>query len=545
MTESLQFMQALFGDTDQHFLLWTLPDKTSYWFTDPQDAESKVLELVESRQEVYVGCGLSPADMGPNRRCNASDISGIVGLWADVDVADPVHTKKNLPPDIESAVWLVNSMGLKPTFVVSSGHGLHAWWLFDEPWTFDTDEERTAACNLVVSWGRTLKGRANARGWTVDPVFDLARILRVPGTKNFKNVNEPKAVKILEQSDVRYNPTDFEDYVADYATNPRDPMVPISGLIYDAKAQADSDKFALMAENDDMFLPTWNHKRKDMDDQSLSSYDFALINLLVPAGWTNQEIVDLLIAHRRKYEGDLKLRDSYYAVSIAKVRADFDGLERKKPASVREIEEKAVEILTTPPEGKDEKRREILEMVSSKIGVQVIRFIKYKCDPPRYEIVTDRGSARFDGIDVFAAKAKFVNSLAQVLDYFVDIPNKEWLSIKNAIFACIEVEDLGEDATEKGEVRRWLSQYLDEAYFADHIWESSPWKDKDGTVYIHMPDFCGWLDRRHKVRLTTRDAGVRIKSIGGKPEKPSVRDENGKIRSPNVYSLRDVELYAN
>ena len=57
---------------------------------------------------------------------------------------------------------------------------------FKELWGFESDRERQRAADLSLRWSQTLKAHAAARGWAVDSVHDLARVMRLPGTLNFK-----------------------------------------------------------------------------------------------------------------------------------------------------------------------------------------------------------------------------------------------------------------------------------------------------------------------------------------------------------------------
>ncbi len=46
MSEALDFLNLLFRDTEQNFLIWTLPDGVSYWFTEPDDAARRIDTLI-------------------------------------------------------------------------------------------------------------------------------------------------------------------------------------------------------------------------------------------------------------------------------------------------------------------------------------------------------------------------------------------------------------------------------------------------------------------------------------------------------------------
>ena len=65
-----------------------------------------------------------------------------------------------------------------PSVLVDSGGGLHGYWLLRETFALDTDDRRAAAEVIQRLWVQTVGGDA--------AVHDLTRVLRIPGTLNFK-----------------------------------------------------------------------------------------------------------------------------------------------------------------------------------------------------------------------------------------------------------------------------------------------------------------------------------------------------------------------
>ena len=76
-------------------------------------------------------------------------------------------------------------IGQPPAAVVRVGHGQHVYWPLDRSDT--TELSNAAAAVLATRWGYLI-GKLGARfHGKVDSVFDLARVLRVPGTTNCKD----------------------------------------------------------------------------------------------------------------------------------------------------------------------------------------------------------------------------------------------------------------------------------------------------------------------------------------------------------------------
>lgn len=75
-----------------------------------------------------------------------------------------------------------------PSVLVDSGGGIHAYWLLTEPFTLDSDDRREAARIIQDLWVSAVKGDPGAK--------DITRVLRVPGSINFK-YDPPRSVQFL------------------------------------------------------------------------------------------------------------------------------------------------------------------------------------------------------------------------------------------------------------------------------------------------------------------------------------------------------------
>lgn len=180
--------------------------RTTVWRTTDQIAGLvEAVAALEATCDLWFGVATRHDNLGPGQRGGAEHCRTIPGLWVDIDVRGPNHAATDLPETFEQAVDLVQAFPLAPTAIVATGGGLQAWWLFAEP------VAATDARPLLARWGATWADLAARHGWHIDNVFDLARIMRLPGTTNRKNDPQPVEVVGVDWT-IRYGVDDLEQW---------------------------------------------------------------------------------------------------------------------------------------------------------------------------------------------------------------------------------------------------------------------------------------------------------------------------------------------
>jgi len=126
---------------------------------------------------------INPVRRDAAKRGRADEITRLADLPVEVD------GYKNGRASVETvcgfAVELSEKIGAAPVGIVESGGGWHLHWAVARG-EIGGDFSTLAAKELLLCW-RTLAGLVGANhGITLDPIFDLARVLRLPGTVNAK-----------------------------------------------------------------------------------------------------------------------------------------------------------------------------------------------------------------------------------------------------------------------------------------------------------------------------------------------------------------------
>ncbi len=123
-------------------------------------------------------------------RSKAEDISFLNAVWIDIDYKETgIQSEENAHQLIELISDLV---GVGPTAVVHSGHGLQPYWAVDP----EEDYSQEQATSLLIRWGSFVRWVASSQGGSLDSVFDLPRIFRAPGSVNYKDVANPIRVSV-------------------------------------------------------------------------------------------------------------------------------------------------------------------------------------------------------------------------------------------------------------------------------------------------------------------------------------------------------------
>ena len=709
--EPEEFLKYLWGPTPPgKILIWTMPDKLSYWFNRP--AGVNALVKASPNKNFYLGMALAPADFrtASRRRTKANQTTAIPALWADVDFRHDVHKEPNLPPSAEAALETLQAMPDKPTLIIHSGHGLQAYWVLTAPWVFNSPMDRIAANTLTQYWHQRISLVFGAQGWSVDATHDLSRVMRLPGTTNFKQ--EPVAVTIVMQDGPRYQKDDLLGLIPDsfeanidktlwdeasirppglFTTNgastsghgapagsaypaalhhnlprgnagdaptanpakdetpadapaaqgpgtngplpgqqltgdsedhmdrvrtpehppagdrnnpgptraaaghtgvtendggllgapdangagptPSDPKQgadphpqPGQGEVFpyhdpqpgdrsEAPALSQADKsydattittgaapqttedkgpadrttdqpgrsaanarddpgtdlrkphldandppvnqnttdgdqgtaadqdgpklvldpdavppdpqFFVLKDNDPKFRATWEGKRPDLSGQTASHYDMSIASIALATGWSDQQVVDTIIARRRLHGQDLKLRESYYVTTIKKA---------KHPIRAQHAQDTLDEAL----ESKEPNRNNVIrESLTTLFGVEIKRIVKYLGDPPIYWMSTAQGNITLGQVSSITSQQNFRNLVAAATNVIIPkCPPDKWDKRAQAILnACQEVS-LGDASHPAEETKEWLRGYLS---------QKPPVEDRDQANSANAP----------------------------------------------------------
>lgn len=102
----------------------------------------------------------------------------------------------------QAAAEAISHCAEPPSIIVNTGGGFHCYWLLDTPM-----HDMARAASLLRRWGKLIPDS--------DIVFDLPRVLRLPGTLNRKYDPPRETVVEVFQPELRYSADALEETISD------------------------------------------------------------------------------------------------------------------------------------------------------------------------------------------------------------------------------------------------------------------------------------------------------------------------------------------
>jgi hypothetical protein len=125
------------------------------------------------------------------KKGNAGAAAWVPALWIDIDSTDQRDWEK------------LKAFDPAPSFIVSSGGGWHGYWLLDQPFILETDQDQQKIAAV-------LRGLFTALGGDPGYVKSVASVMRLPDSVNTKPERGSVVVEIIESDpERRYSLNDF------------------------------------------------------------------------------------------------------------------------------------------------------------------------------------------------------------------------------------------------------------------------------------------------------------------------------------------------
>ena len=124
------------------------------------------------------------------RRGAKKNVFYVTAFHAEVDYGSAGHEKLSKYETYDQAVQTICNFQFAPTWINTSGGGLHCYWVIDEP-----IEVASVGTTILEDINRWLLSQLGGDTGTQN----LDRVLRIPGTFNFKIPNNHREVRVFHR----------------------------------------------------------------------------------------------------------------------------------------------------------------------------------------------------------------------------------------------------------------------------------------------------------------------------------------------------------
>jgi P4 family phage/plasmid primase-like protien len=192
----LRLFQALSLEPDDRVCIASAGSTQEFNTKQVPLQHADVLSAIYTSQKLNVWVMVNETGPITSGRGTVADVTRVRALWADLDVKDGGLPSWEAANDVIS--MLSDMLNCRPVAVVNSGHGLQPYWEVEDGEVSDLN--RNFMVGVVKRWGKLVSTVASLAGGKVDNVYDLARVLRAPGTINYKDEELQTSLEIGEWS---------------------------------------------------------------------------------------------------------------------------------------------------------------------------------------------------------------------------------------------------------------------------------------------------------------------------------------------------------
>jgi hypothetical protein len=503
-----------------------------------------------------------------------STSAGIPGLWLDIDIDDEGRGKEGLPRTLEDVDQILAALPA-PTAQVQTGGGVHAYWLFREPWMFGGEGDRQEAAQLLRRW----HAWGSSAGWTVDQANDLARVLRPVGSWSAKR---RRTVDLRHGQEVayrrRYNPSELLEAAEQFGPRfrPRQIALGASGAqngsqvngglagsaAGSAAAQAgalrpalvDQERLAALLEVEGFAL-LWAKKAPGV--KSASEYDWALAMLGVKAGLDDAEILGLWYQWAQEHGRDVAKyrRPDYVGGTLAKARAAVAEQAAREQAEEQKAEEleaavdvlvqaaaaskqqpaangrsEATEPVSAPPaDAVLDARQRLLGELGARLEIPLERIVRHSAkEKSTFSAWIGGVSCPLGSIAALMDQHVLRSAIAaSTLRVIPRVSREDWPDLCKQLVAVVEDEDMGDASDPEGQILAYVEAYLSGCHGLEQpfqveeraaLMEQGHAFTRDGSVWWSLQELCKYL-RLQGLPYELGSVAALLRRAGAQPRK--------------------------
>jgi hypothetical protein len=286
---AIGFFQTLFGKkpstTHGDIEIRTFPKAgfaEQHFCGKTQEAAFLAYKLCNSGIDTYFGVNPRVGNQGKKQ-----NIHYLVTFHAEIDYGTDGHNKASRHGSYKEALKAIQDFELPPTLVNHSGGGFHCYWVLNEPVKVEDMGIKT-----LESINKAICQKLGGDNGT----HNLDRVLRVPGTFNFKLKDNPREVTAVITDGPKYDYQQFIPFIKEEKTLAKETRI-------ESTLTTPAPEMEFENLSDVSSLPVPNHIKnlilhgKDKNYSSRSEADQAVITSLISRGITPIDIKEIFLTY--------------------------------------------------------------------------------------------------------------------------------------------------------------------------------------------------------------------------------------------------------
>jgi putative DNA primase/helicase len=444
----------------------------NFYFDNAIDASAKAFDLCNAGIDVYVGVNPRVGKGGKKEH-----VHNVSAFHAEVDYGKDGHKK---PPEHESydqALESIQNFKFQPTIINHSGGGFHLYWILNQPLNV-----KDIGIDHIELVNKTLTAKLGGDSGT----HDISRVLRVPGTFNFKLKNNPREVTIVVNSGPKYNFDDFSEFMQ--RTDEPEKRTDHENIVNAGQATKRNwdQKISTLPVSDKIKYLIINGN--DLTYPSRSEADQAVITALVSKGLSETDIKSIFENYRigEKYR-EHSSPDDYLKHSIEKAKelSHLTENERLDPlfisGSLHKDDNGKYHLKIVPFQEYMNKKHMLRYLEKEKAFFRYNSSCYEQCNEERLNFLCQQELGKHRGLFTKTVLSSFMHF--SIADDLVDaekayLDQERYLTLQNGLYDLVEhclishteniftTNLLPYDYDPEAKCPRWL-QYLDEVFLSN------------------------------------------------------------------------------
>jgi hypothetical protein len=285
-------------------------------------------------------------------------------------------------------------------------------------------------------------------------------------------------------------------------------------LRLDPNAEPPARKFSALLLASRKFAKAWNRDRPDLGTDA-SAYDMSLASFAAAANWTDQEIANLIISHRREHESEAgrakSLRIGYIQSTIQTAR-DGERLDLSETITSAALNAQEIRETSEPT---------ALEQISMALGVVVQRVVQRGIDPAAYyleiehklrigeqtELAQTNHSIRLGGGDSLQSQARMRSAISAVVGEMPPrLKSKDFDRVVSLLVRTSVLEDISE-GNRLQETEHWIEQATENIMRCMTEVDIGDYTVTDRAAYLYRDHL---YIRSERLRALLAACGIRV-----------------------------------